>query len=47
MEFEQIKTIPEPIMRSGLPKVKLDLNGLYDMILVLPMAAKARVYGES
>jgi hypothetical protein len=24
--FEQIKTIPEPIMMSELPKVKLDLN---------------------
>lgn len=26
--FEQIKTMPEPIMISELPKVKLDLKGI-------------------
>lgn len=26
--FEQIKTMPEPIMMSELPKVKLDLRGI-------------------
>lgn len=26
--FEQIKTMPEPIMTSELPKVKLDLKGI-------------------
>lgn len=26
--FEQIKTMPEPIMVSELPKVKLDLRGI-------------------
>lgn len=26
--FEQIKTMPEPIMISELPKVRLDLKGI-------------------
>lgn len=26
--FEQIKTMPEPIMTSELPKVKLNLKGI-------------------
>lgn len=26
--FEQIRTMPEPIMMSELPKVKLDLRGI-------------------
>lgn len=26
--FEQIKTMPEPIMMSELPQVKLDLRGI-------------------
>ncbi len=26
--FEQIKTMPEPIMMSELPQVKLDLKGI-------------------
>lgn len=26
--YEQIKTMPEPIMMSELPKVKLNLNGI-------------------
>lgn len=26
--FEQIKTMPEPIMMSELPKVKLNLKGI-------------------
>lgn len=26
--FEQIKTMPEPVMVSELPKVKLDLRGI-------------------
>lgn len=26
--FEQIRTMPEPIMMSELPKVKLDLRGV-------------------
>lgn len=26
--FEQIKTMPEPIMTSELPQVKLDLRGI-------------------
>lgn len=26
--FEQIKTMPEPMMVSELPKVKLDLRGI-------------------
>lgn len=28
--FEQIRTMPEPIMMSELPKVKLDLRGSRD-----------------
>lgn len=28
--FEQIRTMPEPIMMSALPKVKLDLRGSRD-----------------
>lgn len=28
--FEQLKTMPEPIMVSELPKVKLDLRGVRD-----------------
>lgn len=28
--FEQIRTMPEPIMMSALPKVKLDLWGSRD-----------------